>query len=748
MSDRTFGWKKAGTSTFLNPSLVSPHTPTLANPTRGFGLPTNNVIQTAAEESINQQQAQSADEQSLLSEAIQQRSFSHDISRISLHRPQAKLTVGEPGDKYEQEADWMANQVMRMVVPEKLNAPSVQPVQDFLQRKCAACEQEEDKVQTKPSIESATDGGLQAEDNIESRLNSSKGGGSALADEVRSFMEPRFGADFSHVRVHTGNESVQMNQDLNAQAFTHKQDIYFGTGKAPAKDALTAHELTHVVQQTGVVQTNQAPKKPNVQLKCSACDEEETVQRSVKISSVSEMGVQRSWFDDDDEEEKKEPENSSGGGVLDWAKEKASGAVDTVSQAGGDAYDWAKEKGSAAVDTVTQAGRDAYDWAKEKGSAAVDTVTQAGSDAYDWAKEKASGAVDSVTQAGSDAYDWAKEKGSAAVDLATDVGGQALDLISNPSNIQVDWNSGPGMILKAWASHLDPEIAQDIRGKNPADLYNLVDVPQQVQQAAEELAKQARTNTAQSVTPMDIAPDVTQVNMQPALTPLPGPGGTPGPGSGVYPVGTGAGAGAGTGTGAATGAGAGAVGIGFLAILGLIILAVLTWSSTTIVKDKDENKMLEEDRKRDEDWKRDETEPVTDSASGKPRTIPVMEEGLSSSDQEMWKKCYELHEKYKDLQDSNAVLSSQIKSLQDDYNNNRLTPEKKLELCALLLKLIPEVERLLNMRRSYIDDGCDKIDWFKRGTTESYRRMRHIGELENVNRQLDKLKELRGKISC
>ncbi len=388
MSDRTFGWKKAGTSTFSNPSLVSPHTPTLANPTRGFGLPTNNVIQTAAEESINQQQAQSADEQSLLSEAIGQRSFSHDISRISLHRPQAKLTVGEPGDKYEQEADWMANQVMRMVVPDKLNAPSVQPVQDFLQRKCAACEQEEDKVQTKPSIESATDGGLQAEDNIESRLNSSKGGGSALADEVRSFMEPRFGADFSQVRVHTGNESVQMNQDLNAQAFTHKQDIYFGAGKAPAKDALTAHELTHVVQQTGMVQTKQAPNKPNVQLKCSACDEEETVQRSVEISSVSEMGVQRSWFGDDEEEEKKEPENSSGGGVLDWAKEKASGAVDTVSQAGGDAYDWAKEKGSAAVDTVTQAGGDAYDWAKEKGSAAVDTVTQAGGDAYDWAKEK------------------------------------------------------------------------------------------------------------------------------------------------------------------------------------------------------------------------------------------------------------------------------------------------------------------------------------------------------------------------
>ncbi|MEH2237848.1 eCIS core domain-containing protein [Nostoc sp.] len=247
---RTFGRKKASTSNFSNPSLVSPTTPTLANPFRGFGLPTNNVIQTATKESTNLQEPQPADEQSLLSEAIQQRSFGHDISRISLHRPQAKLTVGEPGDKYEQEADWVANQVMRMVVPDKLKAQSVQPVQDLLQPKCADCE-EEDKVQTKSSIQPDTDGRFQAGDNIESRLNSSKGGGSTLPDEVRSFMEPRFGVDFSSVRVHTDSEAVQMNQDVNAQAFTHGQDLYFGAGKAPAKDTLTAHELTHVVQQTG-----------------------------------------------------------------------------------------------------------------------------------------------------------------------------------------------------------------------------------------------------------------------------------------------------------------------------------------------------------------------------------------------------------------------------------------------------------------------------------------------------------------
>ncbi|MBD2066459.1 DUF4157 domain-containing protein [Leptolyngbya sp. FACHB-671] len=109
---------------------------------------------------------------------------------------------------------------------------------------------EEEEVQTKPALQRSPDGSLRADSSIESRLNSSKGGGSPLPEEVRSFMEPRFGADFSQVRVHTGSEAVQMSQAIGAQAFTHGNDIYFGAGKSPANSDLTAHELTHVVQQT------------------------------------------------------------------------------------------------------------------------------------------------------------------------------------------------------------------------------------------------------------------------------------------------------------------------------------------------------------------------------------------------------------------------------------------------------------------------------------------------------------------
>jgi Domain of unknown function (DUF4157)/Heterokaryon incompatibility protein Het-C len=190
---------------------------------------------------------------------------------------QAKLTIGQPGDKYEQEADSMAAQVMQMPEPGLATSNITNSVQarssiEPIQRVCSECqeetkeeskqEEEGEQIQTKGeqgqppelrSIQRKVNSGddVQSGSNLENQLNGSKGGGSPLTDDVRGFMEPRFGADFSAVRVHTGSDAVQMNSQLNAQAFANGSDIYFGAGKAPAKDALTAHELTHVVQQTG-----------------------------------------------------------------------------------------------------------------------------------------------------------------------------------------------------------------------------------------------------------------------------------------------------------------------------------------------------------------------------------------------------------------------------------------------------------------------------------------------------------------
>jgi hypothetical protein len=104
-------------------------------------------------------------------------------------------------------------------------------------------------------------------------------------------MEPRFGADLSAVRVHTDSSSVQMNRELGAQAFTHGNDVYFGAGKSPGQNELTAHELTHVIQQTGAVQAKKdaeltTEKNPEL-IPSSSTDTSENITVSEQMSTHS-----------------------------------------------------------------------------------------------------------------------------------------------------------------------------------------------------------------------------------------------------------------------------------------------------------------------------------------------------------------------------------------------------------------------------------------------------------------------------
>lgn len=170
-------------------------------------------------------------------EEVQTKAIDHSIQREELPEEepvQAKAELSIQREEQPEEEE---------VQTKPIDISSANPAS--LQQKCSECEQEQ--------VQRSGDGKAEAGGDVESRLNSSKGGGSPLSDEVRLFMEPRFGADFSQVRFHTDSTAIQMNRDLSAQAFTHKQDVYFGAGKAPAKDTLTAHELTHVVQQRGPV---------------------------------------------------------------------------------------------------------------------------------------------------------------------------------------------------------------------------------------------------------------------------------------------------------------------------------------------------------------------------------------------------------------------------------------------------------------------------------------------------------------
>jgi hypothetical protein len=185
---------------------------------------------------------------------------------------QAKLVVGAAGDRYEQEADRVAEHVMSMPAttgtqpvqrqPEEEEEVQTKPLvqtqaeeEEEVQTKPLVQLQaeEEEEVQTKPLVQRRADGGFQAGGALEERLTALSGGGSPLPGDVRAYMEPRFGSDFGDVRVHADGESEELNRHLGAQAFTHGQDVYFGAGRfqpdSNAGKQLLAHELTHTLQQ-------------------------------------------------------------------------------------------------------------------------------------------------------------------------------------------------------------------------------------------------------------------------------------------------------------------------------------------------------------------------------------------------------------------------------------------------------------------------------------------------------------------
>jgi len=173
---------------------------------------------------------------------------------LARHALQAKLTISTPGDQYEQEADRVAEQVMRM--PDTTL---------HVQRKCGcggstasgeSCE--ECAGQTlglqRRAIPQQSSSDAIAPPIVHDVLGSS---GRQLDAATRAAMEPRFGHDFSHVRVHTDELAAASARAVGAQAYTVGNHLVFGAGQfSPATNTgrtLIAHELTHVMQQSGQV---------------------------------------------------------------------------------------------------------------------------------------------------------------------------------------------------------------------------------------------------------------------------------------------------------------------------------------------------------------------------------------------------------------------------------------------------------------------------------------------------------------
>jgi hypothetical protein len=190
------------------------------------------------------------------------------------------LAINEPGDRFEREADVVADQVMRTPSTQAGGSQSSLSVGDNgnkLQRRCSHCEEEGKKRHRRIAPLSA-EAGIQrkcsqcAKEEEEKRLHRKEDSGpnpqtapsivhdvlrapgQPLDSGTRSFMEPRFGHDFSPVRIHTDAKAAESARAVNAQAYTVGNNVVFDSRQyAPESYSgrrLLAHELAHVVQQS------------------------------------------------------------------------------------------------------------------------------------------------------------------------------------------------------------------------------------------------------------------------------------------------------------------------------------------------------------------------------------------------------------------------------------------------------------------------------------------------------------------
>ena len=260
---------------------------------------------------------------------------------------QKKLEIGASDDAYEIEADRVADKVMNgshaMVLPNTGASNNIQrkcsdcekeeqriqkksisaQISPVIQRKCTKCEEE--RIQKKPIasdispiVQRATDGASGqsiAPNSVSESISNSQGSGQPLQSDTRSFMESRFGSDFSNVRVHSDSRAASLSQQLNAKAFTVGNDIYFNQGQYQPNSYsgkhLLAHELTHTIQQSGFDGIQTVRKKAN-----------KRIQRGV----LSAIGDAASWTWD----HSGGAVIRAGGRVIEWTIDKAEEIIEDI----------------------------------------------------------------------------------------------------------------------------------------------------------------------------------------------------------------------------------------------------------------------------------------------------------------------------------------------------------------------------------------------------------------------------------
>ena len=188
---------------------------------------------------------------------------------------QPKLKIGQPNDKYEQEADRVADRIISIPEPKGSlgtggskspliqrqtdKSPEFNDKEEQVQRQVDSEEEEPEKEEEEEEEEEpvqakhVSNKSPPISPGLQSKIHSLKGGGQPLPKSVSHYFEPRFGRDFSNVRVHTDAKAADAAKSINAKAFTTGKDVVFDTGQySPGTRGgkyLMAHELTHVWQQ-------------------------------------------------------------------------------------------------------------------------------------------------------------------------------------------------------------------------------------------------------------------------------------------------------------------------------------------------------------------------------------------------------------------------------------------------------------------------------------------------------------------
>jgi hypothetical protein len=166
---------------------------------------------------------------------------------------QPKLRINKPGDRYELEADRVADEIMKM----EPKYDGLSGYRNDLQRKCtcggshgADCDKREQK---RLSLQGNYSEGVELDSVppiVDEVLRSP---GKPLDTETRNFMESRFGCDFSKVRIHDDNKAAESTQRVNSLAYTVGNNIVFNSGRynlsSDSGKYLLAHELAHTIQQ-------------------------------------------------------------------------------------------------------------------------------------------------------------------------------------------------------------------------------------------------------------------------------------------------------------------------------------------------------------------------------------------------------------------------------------------------------------------------------------------------------------------